>query len=401
MGEMTTFASVSIHNIMARTKKQLKAKEPIKLRSKMLANGSQSLYLDEYDPKTQKHKYEFLKLYIVPEVDGAARVQNANTLQAANKIKSQRIIELTNEGAGVKKHATRSRMLLTDWMRCYYEKKMKAGQSDSFARNIEKATLHLIRYKGESVTIGEVDKAFCEGFLEHLATTTSIQTGQPLRKITQAHYYKMFRMALGEAVRKEIMMENPATQVDRDLKPRVPESKREFLDVDEVKALMKTPCKNDAVKRAYLFSCFCGLRCSDIGALTWGNIVTRDGRPWIELTMKKTQKPVSVPLSREAQLWMPERSDAKDTDKIFSLPTQMHLNTAIRTWAKAAGLTKHLSFHTARHTFATLELTAGADLYTVSRLLGHTNIKTTQVYAKIVDRKKGEAVSLVSGLFGE
>lgn len=384
---------------MARKKKQVKAKEPIRLRSKMLANGSQSLYLDEYDPKTQKHKYEFLKLYIVPEVDEAAKVQNANTLQAANKIKSQRIIELTNEGAGVKKHATRSKMLLTDWMKYYYEKKKKAGQSDSFARNIDKTMLQLIHYKGDKVTIGEVDKEYCEGFLDHLATANSTQTGQPLRKVTQAHYYKLFRMALGEAVRKDVIKDNPATQVDRDLKPRVPESKREFLDVDEVKALMATPCKNDAAKRAYLFSCFCGLRCSDIAGLTWENIVSRGGQLWVEKTMQKTQKPVSIPLAREAQMWMPERGEAKETDKIFSLPCQVHLNKAIRTWAEAAGITKHLSFHTARHTFATLELTAGADLYTVSRLLGHTNIKTTQVYAKIIDRKKDEALHRLSGLF--
>ena len=377
----------------------MKAKEPIRLRSKMLANGSQSLYLDEYDPKTQKHKYEFLKLYIVPEVDEAAKVQNANTLQAANKIKSQRIIELTNEGAGVKQHATRSKMLLTDWMRYYYDKKKKAGQSDSFARNIDKTMLQLIHYKGDKVTIGEVDKEFCEGFLKHLATANSTQTGQPLRKVTQAHYYKLFRMAMGEAVRKDVIKENPATLVDRDLKPRVPESKREFLDVDEVKALIATPCKNDAAKRAYLFSCFCGLRCSDIAALTWGNIVSRGGQLWIELTMQKTQKPVSIPLAREAQMWMPEQGEAKESDKIFSLPCQVHLNKAIRTWAEAAGITKHLSFHTARHTFATLELTAGADLYTVSRLLGHTNIKTTQVYAKIIDRKKDEALHRLSGLF--
>lgn len=383
---------------MGRKKKQLKAKEPIRLRSKMLANGSQSLYLDEYDPKTQKHKYEFLKLYIVPEVDEAAKVLNANTLQAANKIKSQRIIELTNEGAGVKQHSARSKMLLVDWLRHYSERKLKTGQSDESSRQIDKMIKHLIAYKGDKVTMAEIDKAFCEGFLEYLKSVT-VRNGIQMAEVTQHTYYKRFSMALGWAVKKDVIAENPATKVDRDLKPGVPESKREHLDVEEVKALIATPCKNEATKQTYLFSCFSGLRCSDIVDLKWGDIVTRGGQMWIEKVMIKTRKPLSVPLTNEALMWMPERGNASDSDKVFAVPTQAHLNKVVKDWAEKAGVTKHLTFHTARHTFATLELTAGADLYTVSKLLGHSNIKITQVYAKIVDKAKVDGVNKLSGLF--
>lgn len=378
-------------------KKKLKVKEPIRLRSKMLANGNESLYLDEYDSHTQKHRYEFLHLYLIPEVNELAKIQNSNTMRAAQKIKSQRIIELTNEGAGVKKHATRSKMLLTDWMKHYSQRKLETGQSEESSRQIDKITLHLIKYKGGQITMGEVNRVFCEGFLKYLKGART-RNGEPLAEVTQHTYYKRFSMAMGWAVTKEVIPFNPATQVDRDLRPRVPESKREHLDPPEVVAMIGAPCPSEATKQAYLFSCFCGLRYSDIVTLTWGDVVTRNGKLWIEKVQQKTQKPVSVPIE-DAKTWLPERGDAKDTDTVFSLPSLAHINKVIKEWAQAAGVDKHLTFHTARHTFGTLGLTAGADLYTVSRLMGHTNIKTTQIYGKIVDKKKDEALQRISSLF--
>lgn len=383
---------------MGRKKKQLKVKEPIKLRSKKLANGNQSLYLDQYDPKTQKHRYEFLKLYLIPEVNEGADAINKNTMTAANAIKSQRIIELTNNMAGVKKHTARSKMLLTDWMSQYSNKKLKTGQSDESSRQIDKTIKHLVEYKGDKVRMGEIDKNYCDGFLEYLGGVRT-KTDKPLSKATVFSYFKRFKMALEAAVEKEIISENPAKMVDKDLKPKLPESKREHLDVEEVKMLMLTDCKSEPTKRAYLFSCFSGLRCSDVSNLKWGDIVIRNGRQYIEITMQKTQKPLSIPLTQEALDWLPERGDKTNKDKVFTLPSVSYMNVIIKDWAKTCGITKQLSFHTARHTFATVGLTAGVDLYTVSRLLGHTNVKVTQVYAKIVDKKKEEGIDLISNLF--
>ena len=117
------------------------------------------------------------------------------------------------------------------------------------------------------------------------------------------------------------------------------------------------------------------------------------------IVMKKTQKTLYLPLSDEALKWMPERGEAKDTDKVFHLPYQTYINLVLKVWAANSGITKNVTFHTARHTFATMMLTLGADLYTTSKLLGHTQVQTTQIYAKIVDKKKDEAVNLVKGIF--
>ena len=123
------------------------------------------------------------------------------------------------------------------------------------------------------------------------------------------------------------------------------------------------------------------------------------GRVRIEITMQKTKEPLYLPISDEALKWLPERSEAGDSDFIFPLTHEGTVNDTLQHWAKVAGITKHISFHTARHTFATMMLTLGADLYTTSKLLGHTDVKMTQVYAKIINRKKDEAVNLVNGLF--
>ena len=155
------------------------------------------------------------------------------------------------------------------------------------------------------------------------------------------------------------------------------------------------------LKQAFLFSCFTGLRKSDILSLTWKEIIHDGPRTLIYKRIQKTQRWLSLPLSGRAMQWLPQRETWMDADrKIFETMSNASLSTHLKLWAERAGIcAKSISFHTARHTFATLELSLGADLYTVSKLLGHTNISTTQIYAKVVDKQKERAVSLLDEKF--
>jgi integrase len=392
---------------MAKKTSKPKAKEPIRLRFKKLANGNFSIYLDKYigyekdengKVKT-KHEYEFLKMYLIPETDEAAKIANENTLEAATQFKARRIIELNNRRAGLQNTSDRSKMLLKDWMEIYRAEKEKTGQSTRFADKIADTMKHLSAYKGDKVIMAQVDKDFCKGYIEYLRAFRK-PNGEPLKDFTLHTYYKMFSCALNMAVREDVIPMNPFTKLDPKAKPQAPESTREFLSVDEVKALIKTDCKNDVIKRAFLFSCFCGLRHSDLMALTWGDIEKNGTDTFLNIIVKKTAKPLRLALSPTALRWLPNTEKAKPTDKVFVLPKMPHYhNRVLKKWAKDAGITKTVSFHVARHTFATLELTAGADIYTTSKLLGHSNVKTTQIYAKIIDKKQVNAVNLVSQMF--
>ena len=382
---------------MARKKKSTKAKEPVHIRFKELANGNKSIYLDQY--REGKRTYEFLKLYIIPEVDEAAKAQNANTMQAANAIKAQRIIELTNSGAGVKSKGHLSKMLLSDWMAICQKAKKDDGRK-SFEAQIKKTAKKVEAYRG-GVALCQVDTDFCRGFAQYLKTVEKPKGGK-FSAGTAHVYFRIFAFVLSRAVKRGIIQNNPVKDLEANEKPKQNESTREYLTVDEVKRLIEADCKSESLKRAFLFSCFCGLRRSDVEKLTWGNIQKDGEKAFLRIIVKKTGRPITLPLSSAALKWTPERGSAKDDDRVFHLAApSSHQVKTFRAWVTNAGIHKNVTFHVARHTFATMGLTAGADLYTVSKLLGHAQISTTQIYAKIIDKKKAEAVDMVSKLFNE
>lgn len=384
---------------MAKKKKQLKAKEPIALRQRPLSNGGYSLYLDIY--KDGNRQYEFLKLYLVPEKDEAAARQNGNTLKVANAIKAQRIIDLANEKAGIKT-SNRSKMLLIEWMKQYQKQKLESGQSERNSITIQSTISHLIAYKGNSIMMKDVDVNYCKGFISYLSKAKSFRDNNTISKSTANIYFTQFTSALNEAVRKKIIPVNPARYLAKDEKKvlKSSENKRGYLDMEEVKRLIATDHKNKQVKQSFLFAVFCGLRISDIRSLRWGDIEQEGGQWKVSLLMVKTKERLYLPLSNEAVKWLPERGDASKDDFVFNhLPKTQGLNYSVKIWAKKAGITKNICFHVSRHTFATLLLANKADLYTVSKLLGHTHISTTQIYADIVNEKKAEAVNLLGKAF--
>jgi len=392
---------------MARTKKQLKAKEPIALRQKPLSKGGYSLYLDIY--QNGSRKYEFLKLYLVPEVDEATKVQNKNTIKVANAIKSKRVIEIANGKAGITKEDL-SKMLLVDWIDEY--KAGKYGSQNSLT--IGRLKKHIANFNdGKAVMMQDVDEAYCKGFISYLANKAcglyvgkdgKEVEGRRIGKNTANLYFVHFASAMNEAVRRKIIASNPTKFLSKeDKKPiKAPKPQRGYLTIDEVKALIATDIKRYQIKQAFLFAVFCGLRISDIRALKWGDL-SNDGNQWrASVLMQKTKERLELPLSDEAMKWLPERGGASNDTLVFgNLPNALGINRGIKEWAKQAGIEKDICFHVSRHTFATALLTMGADLYTTSKLLGHTNLSTTQIYADIVNQKKADAVNVLGNAFAE
>ncbi len=152
--------------------------------------------------------------------------------------------------------------------------------------------------------------------------------------------------ALNAAVRTDIIKVNPSNKLDNSEKIRRSESKREYMTIEAIRALMATPMDYPAVKNAYLFSCFCGLRISDIIGLKWKNVYVDNGQYQLEVVMQKTKEP---PLCQEALRWMPERGEKTAEDHVFDLPTSTYINVILKPWAKAAGTDKHFTFHQRSH----------------------------------------------------
>lgn len=253
--------------------------------------------------------------------------------------------------------------------------------------------------------MGDIDKRWALGFIDWLIHDYAQggKTGEQktaLSKGSAAYYTSQLTAALNAAVRAEILGENPFMLLSSDEKIKKPESNRQFLTIEEVRKLIATGCRLAIVKQAYMFSCYCALRISDVRSLRWKNLICNDGSYMLSIVMKKTSAPIYVPLSKNAMLWFPERGSADEEALIFDgLPTLPTINKVLKGWVKDAGIEKRITYHTSRHTFGTMMMTVGADLYTTSKLMGHADVRTTQIYAKIVDSKKIEAVNMVDKMF--
>jgi site-specific recombinase XerD len=381
---------------MARPKKQVRAKEPVRLRSKLLSNGNKSLYLDIY--REGKRQYEFLKLYLVPERDAVTKTQNESVLAAANAIKSQRIIEISGSAAGINVDKRRSKITLGEWGKIYLEK-VAPTLGKSTILTYKFALIHLHGY-GDSIPLYAIDKQYCQGFLEYITKSTCKRNNAILNDNTVKVIARKINAIINAAVREGLLLNNPFHSVDHSYIPKGQESQRCFLSIEEVKVLEQTPTPYEAVKRAFLFSCFSGLRYSDIQNLTWNDLEVNNGTTYANIVIIKTKRTLYLPLNKQALSFLPEYQQGTNKgDRIFNLPDNKLVNVHLRQWCQSAGITKRVTFHVARHTFATISLTLGADLYAVSKLLGHTNVQTTQIYAKIINEKKVETVSLFDKAF--
>lgn len=357
----------------------------IHLRMKNLTAGNKPLYLDVC--LNGRHSHFSLNLYLIPEHSNSDREANRVTIEAASFLRARKAAELYRDGLWENNEPDRMEFTLVEWMRYYSRNRRERGRSHEYSLQIEKSARYIERYSGADVMLDEVDKDFCLGFIAYLRSTD-------LSEYSMHDYFRCFKASLNMAVREGLIASNPVALIPVEDRLKCPESHREFLTIPELKTLANADCRNNMVKRAYLFSCLCGLRLSDIKLLRWENLYC-DGEQWrVSIVVKKTQRPLYIPISQHAMEWLPERREGQpDNAPVFSLPS--NTDAILRKWAKENGICKRVTFHTARHTFATMMLTVGSDIYTVSKLLGHTKVSTTQIYAKVVDRKKDEAVSMI------
>jgi len=338
----------------------------VKLRTKKLTNGSESLYLDIYH--RGKRSYEFLGMII-----GKNDRDKKQKKELAEKIRSTKELEIHANAYGLPNIYNGKE----DFLKFYKDNCKDRNYKASFAKLKEFSENKLI---AGILPYNRIDEKFCEDYRDWLLTK--------VKHNTACVYITKLKTILSIAVKQKIIHSSPAKFV----KISMQETEKVYLTIDEVKKLFDTDYDKFDIKRAFIFSCYTGLRLSDVKALTWEQI--RDDK--IYFTQKKTKGVEYLPLNKPAKEMLYSGIEKNVMPlpemKVFRLIRRSEdIGVHLRRWAKRAGIYKHITFHTSRHTYATMLLTYDVDLYTVSKLLGHKNISTTQVYAKIVDHKLEEA----------
>lgn len=366
--------------------------------------GKISLYLEIYKGTTKKadgsitgnREYEYLNLYLVDKprtpID---KQQNKDTLKLAENIKAKRELEIQNGQYGFKNDFKLSSNFI-EYFKAQADKRLSNAGNYG---NWHGAYKHLINFAGAEVTFKEVDKKFCEDFKDYLVNVaktkaTKGKKGKNLSSACASSYFAKLKACLTKAVDEDVILKSPAKTVSV---PKIIESKREYLTLDELKALVKVECRYIDLKNAFIFSCLTGLRWSDIQKLQWSEVQKNDTGNKIIFHQQKTKGLQYLDISEQAREYLGEVG--KPDEIVFNgLRYTSYHNFELQRWILKAGITKKITFHCGRHTHAVMLLTLGTDIYTVSKLLGHTELKTTQIYAKIIDEKKREAVNKIPDL---
>lgn len=345
-----------------------KTKEPVRLREKRLKDGGSSLYLDIY--LRGHRKYEFLGLYLRMERTKQDKEANAEILRMAEAVRMKRQTELQAEMLDIARPI--ADVTLHGYLSRYQDKTTRT--MNNYVRAYE---------PNERMLLRNVTPMWVRGFRTYLDNAK-------LKTNSKSLYFVRLRTLLNKAVRDGLLSHNPAQAVEGFGKET---TKRTYLTIDEVRAIAATKTANDTIRRAFVFSCLTGLRFSDIKALTWSKVQKYEGNTRIVFTQKKTGGLEYLDITPDAAELMGERGG--DEQSVFALTNTSTAAYALEIMRKEAGITKHISFHTGRHTHATMLLSLGVDIYVVSKLLGHRSITTTQIYAKIIDKTKQEAVSRI------
>lgn len=380
----------------------------VTLRKKPIKGGKSSLFLDIQPPiphpdkegATMRKKY--LKLYLLDKAKRPIDKQhNKETLQLAEQIAQRWEMELNKPEiySDYEKERLRQQELRQGSFLAYFQglAKMK-GES---TRQSWDSCLHYLKDFCKAKGIGGIafnglNERWGMEFREYLLTAPSRKSPRANLSRNSAHaYFNKFKTALKEAY-KDGYLERDLGRLIKAVPQE--ETNREYLDPQELGAMAKAPCKSPTLKRAGIFSALTGLRFSDIRKLTWGEVRENGGGHYIVFRQQKTRGLETLPLPRQALLLIGSGEGKGDKEAVFKgLPAQAAYRTRdLENWVRDAGVAKRITFHSFRHTFAVLQLLQGTDIYTVSKLLGHKDLKTTQVYAKIVDSMKLEAMGKVT-----
>lgn len=364
-----------------KTRRGLK-KNNVVLRERELVNGDISLFLDTY--KDGAHTYEFLKLYIVKARTPLERQTNKETRELAEKIRTERESELNHTQHGMVSPAKKKVAFFVfadNYISSYQKKDIRMVQG-AIKRFRDFLNEEQPKLNQKTLRTDQITSLMMIDFVQYLEGRS---TGEG------AHgYYQRFKKVLRRAVAEGLINRMPTEGISC----KAPEGlRKDILTNDEIAQIARTECQSDEIKRAFLFSCVTGLRFCDVNDLKFSDIDF--GAERMTIDQNKTGKPVTVDLNRTALKLIGEQRSPEEN--VFYLPSHTACNKTLKALVKRAGISKHITWHCARHSLAVNLLTLTGDnkpdIKTVSATLGHTSLKHTEKYTRVVDDLKKKAIN--------
>ena len=375
-----------------------------KLGAKVLTDGRESLFLDFYfgyemvyneakdrmEPKKNRRR-ENLKLYLwhnprTPQ----QRQENKDTLLLAKKIRHDKGQELLDQEKGYRLQSKKVAVNLLDY---FNEFAQKANVKDRLVlvgalRNFKEFLKEEYPHYANRIEAKSLTKEMIERFVDFLVDNHKGQGAET--------YYRRFKRMVNYAVEQGVISKSSCRGITT---PKVDDIlAKDILSQEEMQTLFATTYEgqNPEIRRAFAMTCLSGIRRCDIVGLTYSNVDFSNRR--LTYRQSKTQKHssssgVTIPLNDALLEIIGKKADDAKDDFIFHLPSDTMCLKALRHWSKKAGITKHITWHCGRHSFATALLSNGANIKVVSSLLGHSTLKFTEIYVRAVDKLKEEAIN--------
>lgn len=359
----------------------------ISIRERKLQNERSRLILNYYHEG--KRWIEKLDLFIIDKPKTKAEKEaNKTSNQLADAIRSTRVVEYQNGKYGFSDTYKQKSSFLEYFKKAAEKRRQSTGSYGNWKSAYKLFEKFL---DGKDLRFEDMTTDVMEKFKKYLLEARVTKSNTRLARNSALSYFNKLKAALNDAFEEKIMPDKIAPRVKS---IREEDTHREYLTLEEINKLIQTPCEIEVLKRAFLFSAGTGLRWSDVHNLTWKNVeYLGDSESYqLRYIQEKTKKAETLPIKKQSVIFMGER--ANDNERVFKgLRYSAWYNLRLQQWVMKAGINKKITFHCARHTYATLMFTHSGDIFTVSKLLGHKNIKTTQIYAKVIDQRKIDAVN--------
>ena len=366
------------------------------LRAKILPSNNVQVYLySSYKGKPMRISVGVLNI----EANESVKNRNVELMRLAEAEAGVRNADAVRLGHGLTPQPKQN-IILSD----YLQRLAKGKEYSKQTRQMFDVLLHHIDiFKTAQIKISFIDANWIKAFVSYLKNDAKNRNAKHKEKhLTQNTIHRMFEVleiVFSKAQKDGIINQSPFDEISTKERPKRNREAREYLTTDEVRRLMQTDCSNTQVKNAFLLSVFTGLRWSDITRLTWQDLKEDANGKYFHIQMKKTAKPITVFLSNVGAQYVPKCNTNNELAQIFSLPNNTNTNKMLRLWACRAKITKHVCFHCARHTFATMMLNNDTPLEVVSKMLGHVRLSTTEIYAKLLNRTIANAAHKQDEIF--